>query len=134
MIESAEEFARLRRSEVPEEYNRANDESAPLSVWLDVLRDYPELRRYVAYNSTSPIAILKVLASDDDWLVRHAVARREDLDADMLRTLAHDQDEGVRARVCWNPSTPRDVLEYLAATEWFEPNLERVKERLAALD
>lgn len=133
MITSAEEFARLRRSDEPEEYNRANDEDAPLAVWLDVYRKYPEFRKYIAMNGTSPVEILRILADDEDWLVRSVVADRTDAGDYLLQKLAHDKHEGVRGRVCWNSATPRSALEHLAATEWFEPNLERISQRLAQL-
>lgn len=131
MIDDAKEWIRLRRSEEREEYMRSAVEEVPLDVWKQIYELAPDLRCFIAYSKTSPHEMLEILARDDDWRVRNAAANRADARPELLRQLARDPDEGVRVRVCWNPSTPKDVLEYLAATEWFEPNLERVKERLA---
>lgn len=43
MIESSNEFVRLRKSSEPAEYLRAAEESAPLHVWLDVLKVFPDM-------------------------------------------------------------------------------------------
>jgi hypothetical protein len=45
MISSANEFAKLRSSQVKEEYDRAAHEEASLEVWQDVIENYPELRK-----------------------------------------------------------------------------------------
>ena len=44
MINSAEEFVRLRSSELPEEYWRAAHEEVPDAVWLDVIARFPDMR------------------------------------------------------------------------------------------
>lgn len=44
MIESAEEFVRLRRSPLSDDYRRAAHEEAPIQVWVDVLARFPEMR------------------------------------------------------------------------------------------
>ena len=64
MIESAEEFKRLRESEVPEEYRRAAHDEASSETWLEVLNKFPELSFWVAQNKTVPLEILHVLADD----------------------------------------------------------------------
>jgi hypothetical protein len=43
-------------------------------VWLGVIRDYPDMRFWVAQNKTVPVSILGVLAADDDQRVRSMVA------------------------------------------------------------
>ena len=70
MIESAEEFVRLRGSEVPEEYLRAAQDSAEVQVWLDIIQRYPDMRFWVAQNKTVPVPVLEVLRNDEDQRVR----------------------------------------------------------------
>lgn len=74
MIESAEEFVRLRQSSDPEEYRRAAWEEASVETWLDVVERYPEMRSWVAHNKTVPLQILEMLRHDPDeqvqWTVR----------------------------------------------------------------
>ena len=70
MIESAEEFIRLRGSGDPAEYGRAAHDQAPDGVWLDVIRRFPEYRFWVAHNKTVPVSILRILAADSDERVR----------------------------------------------------------------
>lgn len=41
MIQSADEFVRLRTSERHEDYLRASREEAAIGVWLDVMEKYP---------------------------------------------------------------------------------------------
>ena len=43
MIESADEFRRLRESDDPAEYLRAAHEPARLDVWREVIARFPEL-------------------------------------------------------------------------------------------
>ncbi|MGO4249462.1 hypothetical protein AB4Y87_19790 [Paenarthrobacter sp. RAF54_2] len=77
MIQSAAEFVRLRSSEDPAEYHRAAHEEADVSVWLDVIDKYPDMRFWVAHNKTVPLEILELLASDPDVRVRSFVATKE---------------------------------------------------------
>lgn len=74
MIESADEFVRLRASEDQEEYERAAHDEASDATWLDVIERFPDMRRWVAHNKTVPLRILEVLRQDPDedvvWMVR----------------------------------------------------------------
>lgn len=113
-IESAEEFVRLRSSEDMDEQHRASHEDASESVWLSVVRDHPDMRSWVAQNKTVPLAILRVLATDEDADVRGTVASKRKLDAALFELLAGDSDSAVRHRVACNAKVPRPVLEALA--------------------
>jgi hypothetical protein len=73
MIESAEEFVRLRTSEDPPEYRRAAHEEAPESVWFEVIDQFPDMRFWVAQNKTVPLAVLELLRHDTDPKVRSMV-------------------------------------------------------------
>ena len=54
MIQSAEEFLRLRESEREEEYQRAAKEPASLNVWKEVIERYSYMRKWVAYSRVQP--------------------------------------------------------------------------------
>ncbi|MBF4164025.1 hypothetical protein [Nocardioides acrostichi] len=114
MIESADEFVRLRTSAAPEDYRRAAHDAAPVRIWLEVIDRYPHMRPWVAHNKTVPIEILTVLASDSEAEVRCAVADKRKLTVGLFRQLAADPDEGVRTRVAYNRKAPVELLETLA--------------------
>jgi hypothetical protein len=76
MIESADEFRRLRESEIPDEYRRAAHDEAPVEVWLEVIRRWPDMRFWVAQNKTVPVSILEILVNDPDEKVRDMVLRK----------------------------------------------------------
>lgn len=99
MIESAEQFVWLRRSELKEEYDRATNEDAPLDVWREVIDEYPDMRGWVAHNRTVPAEILRLLAEDEDPAVRLRVALKRDLPIDVVALLADDADEAVREAI-----------------------------------
>ncbi|WP_432116937.1 HEAT repeat domain-containing protein [Streptomyces sp. bgisy032] len=120
MIESAEEFIRLRFSETPEEYGRASSEPAAPEVWRDVIDRYPEARFWVAHNKTVPLEILQVLANDPDPKVRSMVASKRKLTPALLAGLATDPDESVRLAVARHKRAPKHVLEQLCTDSWEE--------------
>lgn len=70
MIESAEEFVRLRTSEEPTEYRRAAHDDASEDTWRDVVERFPDMRFWVAQNKTVPLSILETLRDDPDERVR----------------------------------------------------------------
>jgi hypothetical protein len=121
MINSVEEFIKLRKSQNPEEYNRANDDFLPDDVAFDLIENYPEMREYVSVNSTISLKVLNRLADDEDWLVRLGVLemhpftgkKAHTLDRHLLDKLSKDEDESIRRRVSCHPDTPIDILERL---------------------
>lgn len=76
VIESAEEFVRLRTSDDPAEYNRAAQEQATESTWHDVIERFPDMRFWVAQNKTVPLSVLEILRQDPDDRVRHLVTSK----------------------------------------------------------
>lgn len=131
MIESADEFRRLRESEDPAEYQRSAHEPAPVEVWWEVLRRFPELREWVAHNKMVSDEILTELAADADPRVRAVVAGKRKLAPALQLQLASDADEGVRQRLAWNARATRATLEHLADDPW--PALaEKARARLAS--
>lgn len=113
MIESADEFLRLRTSEVAEEYRRAAEEEAPLAVWMDLIARFPNMREWVAHNKSVPIEVLTLLARDANPKVRCSVAMKRKLTEDLFGLLARDGDETVRATVAANKKVPASVLDRL---------------------
>ncbi|MFJ9544128.1 hypothetical protein ACIRPX_43965 [Streptomyces sp. NPDC101225] len=118
MIESAEEFIRLRLSDDPDEYNKASTEPASPEVWTEVVQQHPEARFWVAHNKTVPVEILRLLAADPDPRVRYVVATKRKLPPDVLTDLAADPDESIRLTVARHKRTPLPVLERLQSDTW----------------
>lgn len=118
MIESADEFRRLRTSDDPAEYGRAAHEEAPVAVWREVIARYPDLRSWVAHNKTVPGEILAELAGDSDPEVGLPVASKRSLAPALQLQLAGDADEGVRRLIVYNARAARAALGRLADDRW----------------
>ncbi len=131
-IDSAEEFYRLRTSSDPAEYRRAAHEEAALAVWLDVIRDFPDMRFWVAQNKTIPIEALEILSRDIDERVRWMVASKRKISRDVQSILAQDTSATVRGALARNARVADDILKALA----MDPDLEvqrNARETLAEL-
>jgi hypothetical protein len=114
MITSAEEFVRLRSSADPQEYRRAASEAAELEVWRDVIRQYPDMREWVAHNKTVPMSVLEIFADDPDERVRSIVAMKNKLTPELFEKLASDSSDSVRVRIAYNRNAPLSILRKLA--------------------
>ena len=114
MIKSAEEFVRLRTSDKMDEYNIAGSEPAPISVWLDIIARYPEMKRWVVLNRSVPLGILEILATDADSSVRATVANKRKLSLALFELLSRDVDEVVRQRIAYNKKVPPSILRRLS--------------------
>ncbi len=79
--------------------------------------DHWDVRSAVAQNAQTPAAVLTVLATDDHWDVRSAVAKNAQTPAAVLATLATDASWEVRSAVAKNAQTPAAVLATLATDE-----------------
>jgi hypothetical protein len=110
MIHSAEEFVALRSSSLKDEYDRAAMEEAPISVWRDVISEFPEYRPWVAHNKTIPLEILEALC-EFDARTRWFVASKRKLSAELFERLSQDDDPDVRVAICANKKTPLEILE-----------------------
>ena len=129
MICSAQEFVSLRSSDIPEEYLRAASEEAPLEVWHEVINNHPDMLFWVAQNKTVPIAILEILAGDQDERVRSMVAAKSKLPEALQLRLTEDPSPLVRMRLARHKKATSRVLAILAT----DPNPEIrqvVQERL----
>ncbi|MEZ5593547.1 MAG: HEAT repeat domain-containing protein [Gammaproteobacteria bacterium] len=132
MIESAEEFVRLRESVIPEEYHKAANEKASLEVWNDVLEKYPEMAFWVAQNKSVPIQILEKLAKHSDPKVRDMVARKRKIPESLMLVLANDCDSSVRNALVNNGKVTERVLHLLVKDSW-KAISKRAAEKLQAL-
>ncbi|MEP7220217.1 MAG: hypothetical protein ABI876_14940 [Bacteroidota bacterium] len=133
MIESAEEFVRLRCSEDPDLYTRAAWEEAPEEIWHELLLKYhddPDMRFGIALNKKLPASIIMILAKDDSWRIRYTIAQKRSVDRAVRELLSRDDDEPVRKAVAVNSKTPRDILESMVNDPVSEI-AERARKRLA---
>ena len=76
VIDSAEEFVRLRTSDAPADYNRAARDEASENTWHDIIERFPDMRFWVAQNKTVPLSVLEVLRNDADERVQHMVTSK----------------------------------------------------------
>lgn len=120
MIESAEEFVRLRTSDNPNEYHRAAWEEANDAVWLDVIKRFPEMIEWVAHNKTISEEIIRILAIGSSRRVLEILARKARTPTDLLFKLAQHEDETIRMSVARNKKVPKEILESLLGDEWEE--------------
>ncbi|NOU92563.1 hypothetical protein GC093_04865 [Paenibacillus sp. LMG 31456] len=117
MINSAEEFVRLRISEKMDEYLKAAWDDAPFEVWLEVINKYPDMSEWVAHNKSIPVEILEILADDADERVRFNVASKNRLPEQLQLKLAKDSDRSVRQRIVYNKKATFQVLRILLNDE-----------------
>ncbi|WP_217592955.1 hypothetical protein [Cohnella sp. GbtcB17] len=115
LIYSAEEFVRLRKSEIPSEYLRASWDAATFEVWVEVIEKYPELRFWVAQNKTSEI--MEILSDDPSERVRGMIASKNRLPEHLQIKLAKDIDSSVRERIVYNKKISAVVVQLLVQDE-----------------
>jgi hypothetical protein len=116
MITSAEEFIALRSSSIKSEYDRAATDEAPISVWREVIKKYPDYRRWVSHNKSVPLEILEELCQFDST-IRQFVAAKRKLSPAMFEVLSRDESYLVRIAVAANKKAPIAVLERLLNDE-----------------
>lgn len=116
-IHSAKEFVQLRTSSNPDDYQKSAHYFADESVWFDVIKHYPEMKKWVIHNKTVPMSVLELLANDDDGEVRYFLAMKNKLSRKLFEILAKDNDETVRQRLVYNKNIPLDILQQLANDE-----------------
>lgn len=134
MINSAEEFVKLRSSEIRDDYLRAAKEEASIAVWKDVIKNYPDYAKWVVHNKTVPLEILACLyQSRPD--VRYHIAMKRRLSLELFELLSDDEDCLVRGQVAVNRKTPLQILKKLALDKDEDISntaKERIKEREGA--
>ena len=131
MIKSADEFIRLRTSEIKEEYDRSAHDNADISTWTEVIQKYPDYKEWVIHNKTVPIELLERLTLDNDPKIRSAVARKRKINDKIFLTLSQDKDENVRYALMCNTNLTVDKLRQIktADSDWLVKQLnERIKD------
>ena len=131
MIKSADEFIRLRTSEIKEEYDRSAHDNADISTWNEVIEKYQDYKEWVIHNKTVPIEILERLSLDNDPKIRSAIARKRKINDKIFLTLSVDNDENVRYALMCNTNLTVDRLKQIktADSDWLVKQLnERIKE------
>ena len=118
MIASVAEFIHLVRSDEAADRKRSAWEQAPVDVWLDVVRDHPDMRVWAANNRTIPVEVMQILARDSDWRVRGRLASKAACPPEILLLLAGDEHETVASTVAGHPNTPVGALRHLALHPW----------------
>ncbi|WP_449567207.1 hypothetical protein [Lelliottia nimipressuralis] len=135
MINSPEEFIKLRNSNIPAEYNRAKIEDASIDVWFDLIQTYPDMRVWVARNKTIPRDIIVCLSKDSDPIVRHAICSKYPVDTDIYLLFSQDPDEGIRSRLTFNKKLPLSILKEMSENDPSEfvrsQALDRYKQRIS---
>jgi hypothetical protein len=132
MIKSAEEFIRLRTSDIKEEYERSAHDTADISTWTDVIEKYPDYKEWVIHNKTVPIEILEKLTLDNDPRIRGAVARKRKINAKIFVSLSRDKNVNVRYDLMCNTNLTVDKLKQIeiADSEWLA---EKLNERIGGI-
>ncbi|MFE0748047.1 HEAT repeat domain-containing protein [Gordonia sp. NPDC058843] len=116
MIASRIAYEALIESNLATNRDRAVRDSAPLSVWLEIIADCPQHKSFVAQNKTIPREVLRVLVEDDDRDVRFTLAMRRAVGRDdqIAGVLASDPDPAIRAALARNPQLGLHLLVQLA--------------------
>lgn len=120
MIESAEEFVRLRTSEDIAEYQRSAHDAAPDEVWFDVIERYPEMREWVALNKSISEQVIRRLFDTGDRKTLYFLAMKRKTPSDLLLQLCTEADESIRLRLAHHPKLPPAAIEILAKDDWEE--------------
>lgn len=132
LINSAEEFVRLRESAIQSEYLRAAWAEATLEVWVEIIEKYPEMKFWVAQNKTIPLEIMEILSDDPSERVRGMIASKNRLPEHLQIKMAKDSHPSVRERIIYNKRTQAVVLQLLVHDE-DESIREKARNRLAQL-
>ncbi|MCZ8286095.1 MAG: HEAT repeat domain-containing protein [Bacteroidia bacterium] len=108
MIKTADEFITLRQSDNMDEQYRAGHDTSEISVWLEVIKNYPDFKTWVIHNKTIQIEILEILCSDDNPKVRADVAGKRKINDKIFDLLSVDSDENVRYALMCNTKLTLD--------------------------
>jgi hypothetical protein len=102
MIKDCAEFMKLRESDNLDDQYRAGHDEADVKVWLDIIENYPEFKKWVVNNKTIQIEVLEILCIDKDSNIRAEVARKRKINDKIFSVLSHDSDENVRYALMCN--------------------------------
>lgn len=128
MIETVAEFIRLVESDDPDERRRSAWEDALPQVWKSLVEDHPDMRYWVAHNRTVPEEVLRILAADPEWRVRHRVASRRSCPSDILELLSNDTHDSIASLVAGHQNTPSSALWRLARYPWDQVSTKAIRQ------
>ncbi|RZK18555.1 MAG: hypothetical protein EOO56_15815 [Hymenobacter sp.] len=133
MINSAEEFIRLRISDVETEYYRVSHDDAADATWLEIIQRFPDYKAWVIHNKTVPLTILEILSLDDDAQVRAAVARKRKINNEIFRRLSVDTADSVRGALLANTNLSRTMKMQVSTegSEWLKKPLQEQLNKLS---
>jgi hypothetical protein len=122
MINSAEEFIKLRTSNSKEDVDRATYDDAEAQTWIEVIDKYPTYKEWVIHNKTVPVEVLESLATDADPRIRSAVARKRMINDKIFRLLAADLDVNVRQSLISNTGLSVEKLKQIKTddSDWLK--------------
>jgi len=126
MIESADEFLKLRESDVASEQYRASHDGADISVWLDIIKSHPEFKIWVIHNKTVQIEVLEMLCVDENPEVRSAIARKRKINDKIFNLLRVDSDENVRYNLICNTKLGIEQINTIRVndSDWLKTQLD----------
>lgn len=82
----------------------ASDSTLPLEAQLQLLQcDNPNIRKTLARNEYTSSEISEKLATDSEWIVRYAVAKKTKTPKKILQQLLNDPEENVCRAAAENP-------------------------------
>ena len=73
--------------------------------------------RNLAWNKTTPAALLHELVDKPESAIRRGVARNQGTSPQILEQLVHDEDSGIRMSLAVNPNLPLPALKRLVSDE-----------------
>lgn len=126
MIKTVDEFITLIQSDNIDEQYRATHDTADISVWLEVIKNYPDFKTWVIHNKTIQIEILEILCGDKDPKVRSDVARKRKINDAIFNALSVDSDETVRYTLMCNTNLSADKIKTIKVDDsnWLRKQLE----------
>jgi len=125
MIGTADEFIRLRQSNGMSDQYRANHDTANVSVWLKIIKTYPDFKYWVIHNKTIQIEVLEILCVDKDPKIRSAVARKKKINDKIFDILRIDSDINVRYTLLCNTKLPLEKIKTVKVddSDWLKEKL-----------
>lgn len=114
MITSVEEFIEILSSDEESGTGESRSCRATENLWIQIISEYPHLKKWVAWNKTIPFNVLEILSGDDEPEIRWWIASKRKISVDLLEKFSKDVNSSVRERVVFNASTPVHILKELS--------------------
>lgn len=114
MICNIDEYLNLVNSEDKEDTNRTINEELSSELILEIIKNYPGKKSWLAHNKHLPVSVLRLLALDENDDVRFTIAMKKKCDRHIFEILMKDPNFSVRMAVVRNNKLPIDLLKLLA--------------------